>query len=245
MIVLGCVGGVTVIGLLTWKLHTQGKKVKLAAMRSRYLKDLLRQHRVLVPFNEANMDIQPLKQYYLPMVEEGTTNMLKFYDLVEEPIYGTIAHKFNQAGHVFDWRLEGQVHIEDYCVTLAILTYFARQPMRDETTKRVRLIGDEFYKMLKTWNDGTPNEGKVTLSNVCAFAGAAFGLGLAAPPQLGKNTDYNEYRETYVKTVMGDMNLAMDSEITRKMFTQVHGNLTYNLGLVPKKMAKNRAARQI
>lgn len=246
VIVAGCVGGCAVIAFISYKLHTQGKKVKLAAMRSRYLKDLLRQHRVLVPFNEANMDLGPLREYYKPLLsQESEPNMLKFYDLVEEPIYGTIAHKFNQAGHVFDWRLEGQTHIEDYCVTLAILTYFARQPMRDETTKRIRLIGDEFYKMLSTWNAGTPNEGKVTVSNVCAFAGAAFGLGLAAPPQLAKGSDYNEYRETYVKTVMGDMNLTMDSEVTRKMFTQVHGNMQYHLGLVPKKMAKNRAARQI
>lgn len=226
----------------------------MAAMRSRYLKDLLRQHRVLVPFNEANMDMQPLQKYYEPMLhvtpEGERTQMLKFYDLVEEPIYGTIANKFNQAGYVFDWLLSGETHIEDYCLTLAMLTYFARQPMRDETTKRIRTIGDEFYKMLMSWNKGTENEGKVVLSNVCAFAGACFGTGLAAPPNLGgglfsRKMSYREYRETYIKTLLGDMGLNMNSEVTRKMFSKVHGNMQYHLGLIPKKAAKNRRARQI
>lgn len=249
-----CVGGIGVVIFLSVKLHTQGKKVKMAAMRSRYLKDLLRQHRVLIPFNEANMDIQPLQKYYEPLLhvtEEGEqTQMLKFYDLVEEPVYGTIANKFNQAGYVFDWLLSGETHIEDYCLTLAMLTYFARQPMRDETTKRIRTIGDEFYKMLMSWNKGTENEGKVVLSNVCAFAGACFGTGLAAPPNLGggllsKQMSYREYRQTYVKTLLGDMGLDMNSEVTRKMFSKVHGNMQYHLGLIPKKAAKSRRARQI
>jgi len=249
-----CVGGICVVIFLSVKLHTQGKKVKMAAMRSRYLKDLLRQHRVLVPFNEANMDMQPLQKYYEPMLhitpEGEKTEMLKFYDLVEEPIYGTIANKFNQAGYVFDWLLSGETHIEDYCLTLAMLTYFARQPMRDETTKRIRTIGDEFYKMLMSWNKGTENEGKVVLSNVCAFAGACFGTGLAAPPHLGgglfsRKMSYREYRETYIKTLLGDMGLQMNSEVTRKMFSKVHGNMQYHLGLIPKKAAKNRRARQI
>jgi len=249
-----CLGGICVVIFLSIKLHTQGKKVKMAAMRSRYLKDLLRQHRVLVPFNEANMDIEPLQKYYEPMLyvtpDGEKTKMLKFYDLVEEPIYGTIASKFNQAGYVFDWLLSGETHVEDYCYTIAILTYFARQPMRDESTKRIRTIGDEFYKMLISWNKGTENEGKVVLSNVCGFAGACFGTGLAAPPNLGggwfsKKMSYREYRETYVKTLLGDMGLKMDSEITRKMFSKVHGNMQYHLGLIPKKAAKNRRARQI
>merc|ERR550517_1240258 len=133
------------------------------------------------------------------MIDEE--DCLHFEELKEEPIYGTLLHRYYETPCVFDWLgMEKSFH-QDYVVTLALIVYFARQPMREESTRRIRTIGDDMYKMLKSWNDDTPNKGKVTFENVCAFASASFGTGCGSRPKLG-GVRWTDYRQTYVRHLL-------------------------------------------
>jgi len=241
-LVLTCIGGILMTGFLSYHLHYQGHKAEITMSRCKYIKDVLRQHRVLVPFNEMNMDAKPLLEYYRPF--EDDEKCIHFKDLEEEPIYGTLLHRYYETPFIFDWLGMGKQFLHDYVITLALIVYFARQPMREESTKRVRMIGDDMYEMLQSLNAGTPNEGKVTFENVCSFAAAAFATGCSSRPNFGKSS-WTNYRQTYVRHLLKNDDIQPDDPVSRKDFSKVHGNFQYHLGLVPKNQGKNRQGRQI
>jgi len=230
-----------IAGFLSVKIHKQNKRVRAQMKQVKYFRDVMKAcPEIFEDVDPDSMDVTPIYAYFCTLADEN--DKVKISALLEDELIETLVENSVPLKQIVDWADSKEIPLEALVYIFTITKYFSLFEKRDETKKIKRQIGDKMYKMMRSYSRNVYKDGKVRMLQVQRWSEAAFGLALCAAPDLGHMT-LEEYLPLFVKGMLDNEGMEVDTIISRRNFDLVHKASDYHIGVRREKRKGNPEVR--